>query len=311
MSNEHRVHLGFNIYYGNQKAQNHFLVHCLRPAIEEARREFPLRFWFDRFDARGPHIFLLVTVPGHCREEARSLLSVRFSEFFDAGPNPEPMGPEEARARHEGCKGKGICEVDREAGMAEDNSYRSFEQPPHGYPFFLTRSLDREEELWRLLDDQASWTISQLAETMPKPATARGILWLAAFDRLLAAKMPQVEEYWSYHAGTLLLSLSAHLAENEQDVYRRLPGSIGARNRQSFESLWGQETSDSAWPDLSRLLDCVVFDPHLSRRQTCALLREIVHTTLKQLGIATQLHVPLLLFAWSLHLPPSHPPDEA
>ena len=307
---ESRVHVGFNIYYGNQGAQNHFLVACLGPSMDEARSRFPVQFWFDRFDARGPHIFLLMTILKPYCEEARAFLSSRFSCFLAAGSNPEPVSAEEAKLRNNGCRGKWLCAVDREPGMATDNSYYTFEQPADGYPFFLSRGLDHEEELWRLLDSQTTWAIKQLALTLPKPATAVGVLWLAALDRLLANRVSEIDCYWSYHATTLLPSLASRLAERPQDTYSNLLGAIGARNLRSFEVLWEREAANSMWPYLSRLLDCVIFEHNPPRPQPWALLREVVHTTLKQLGIATQIHIPLLLFAWSRHLPvPYSSPD--
>ena len=58
-------YLGLVAYCWGQEQQDRLLTECLKPAMEEWRSSgLTRRFWFDRFDARGPHVLgLLTTTP--------------------------------------------------------------------------------------------------------------------------------------------------------------------------------------------------------------------------------------------------------
>jgi hypothetical protein len=300
------AYVGANVYCWDQEAQNRLLVDCARPFVEELRRELGFtRFWFDRFDARGPHVVLLLTVPPGEDLLAAERLGSRLSAFLSTQARHGTTSLEEVEKRHLSCKGLTLCEIDGEPGLAAENSYRLFTHSAWGYPFRLTRGLPEETawEAWGLLDELTSWTVSRLAAG-PSGSTVRmAVRWLAAFEGLLREMHPQPEQYWRFHASTLLFGLPKQLEEDEARVRESLRSAISPRNEQAFSAIWEEEgASGPCWPELRELLRHVLAEADPPAPSPWRLPREIVHWTLKQLCLYVAAEIPLVLYAWRRNL---------
>lgn len=305
MRNE-TVHLGANIYCWAQPAQNRLLLECLTPVVRELRgRLGPIRFWFDRFDARGPHIISLLTLPAGAEPEARRLLTERIEIFFSAYPERGTLPRESVEKRHESCWGQVFCELDREPGIAPEGTYSLFIHSPGGYPFRLTRGHSREgtEAVWDLVDDLTSWTLREIAADLGSGAAPAAALWLARLEQELRNAHPRAEEYWRFYATTLLRGLSRRLEADEEGVLAGLPRTINRHNAEALPVIWNQAaTGPTPWPRLQELLRYAAPAVEPVGPGEWRLLREIVHWTLKQLCLYVATEIPLVLYAWQRNL---------
>jgi len=293
---EHAIHLGVNIYYWGSKQQSRLLTRCLGPVAQDLWRERLVdRFWFDRFDARGPHVFALFRARG-VPEEVRSRLAEPLAAYLAASPSSEPLSREEAAARSTACRGKAQGAPDRLPGLADNNSCCFFEHPPGGYPYSLSAGLANEDELWEILTEQCFQVIAEIAEA-PDSSPGAALCWLAELDRELREAGGSPEKIWRFHATTLLMSLEARLAVDPAGVEASLPLLIGTRNLEAFSEAWEEAGSSGNWPGLPRLVRILAAEGSPVPRHR-ALLREIAHTTLKQLGVTVAQQIPLILFAW-------------
>lgn len=302
--------LGLNVYHWGARQQDRLLVECLGPVVEECRQEGLVeRFWFDRFDARGPHLFILLTLPGHDEgveageDEVARRVEVRLTSYLTAHPSSEVLSSERLAQLQGDLRGKALCSEDLRPGVAANNSYVLFTHDPQGYPFRLSAGLPFETELWRLLDDLARWGIQQIAAHPPGPPLAVAVRWAAGLDAALRAA-GLAEEYWRFHAMTLLLGLEERLAAEEDQVLGSLEGAVGEKNRATFSRLWAEHSPVPVWPHLSRLVALAAPEADASPAgRRFQLLRETVHCGWKQLGVPVPLHIPLVLFAWSQSSP--------
>ncbi|MBV9773856.1 MAG: hypothetical protein JO040_07895, partial [Gemmatimonadetes bacterium] len=106
-------------------------------------------------------------------------------------------------------------------------------------------------------------------------------------------------EFWRHHAKTLLVHLEERLEADEAQVLATLPTVVGERNREVFTRLWDETP---AWPPARRLVEIVLAGDGRTPGQQRALLREINHFTLAQLGQPVMHHIPLILYAWQRNL---------
>jgi len=301
---EREVHLGIVVYYWGWRSQDRLLVECLGPLAREfGQQGLADRFWFDRFDARGPHLFAIVTVQAPALPEVAARAVAVLESYLAAQPSREEMSCEEIAARHAECRGKRQCAVDGYPGLATNNTFHVFTHPIQAYPFWLSAGLPREADLWCLLSDLAFWAIEQLAPLDESSPTASAVWLAAAIDRELQHVGSPAAEYWRYHATTLLLGFADRLQEREADVIGGLASAIGVHNRQALLDAWRWcEEHPPLWPELPRLTQCLASEV-LSESRRWPLLREILHSALKQLGVPVAQHVPLVLFAWQRNLP--------
>jgi hypothetical protein len=311
------VDLGIAVYAWGWDDQDRLLAECLGPLARELRQAgLAERFWCDRYDARGPHLFCLLSVPAAVREEVAGRVSSRLDRHLARHPSTTALAAGELETRHRECRGRVQCEADAYPGFAANNSYHLFVHAPRGYPLALGHGLAEEGELWRMLTDSTLWSIEQLGR-QPRTAAAG---WLAAVDRELRAPAaaPSAEPassrsaaaYWRYHATTLILGLAERLESEEERVLASLPGAVGERNRDAFARLWA--AADGPAPNGSpepRRLVALLRRANLAESRRFAIQREIDHFTLKQLGLPVALHVPLVLFAWQRNL--TAPPGSA
>lgn len=294
------THLGFNLYYfADLEAQNRLLLEGVAPAVEKLRAEGVRRFFYDRFDIRGPHFFGIVTVDDERLDTVRDALAAAFDTCLEQHPSPGSISEEHLRLRHEGCLGKELCVVDHEPGFAPDNSHRFFEQPADGYPFGLTRSMPSAETFWESLDDLGRYTVAAVRQRGGKAATGPALAWMASLDRALVAADLDAADYYRYHATTLLGSLRERLRDDEDDVIAGLPKAV-AKNRAAFDRFFLDEEAVAPWPGIDRLVAAATDSPPAS--WPWAPLREAVHCTLKQFGVPVRTHVPIMLYGWLRHL---------
>lgn len=295
-------HLVLNVYQGGREDQDRLLAACLGPAVEELRAHgLAPRFWFQRFDARGPHVFVLLGVPDDAVAEVRTRLEERLDAYLAAHPPTEAIGPDEVERRHADCRGKQLCALDAEPGMALPGSYRLAEDPAVPDPLRRTAGLADSERRWRLLGDLALWSIGQLRAGTGSRAA---VLWAASADRALRETGEPAAEYWEHHACTLLLGLDERLRTDPESVHARLPGLVGERNADVFARAWERVAAEgAAWPPAGELAALLRAEAAAGPGERWRLLRELNHSVLLQLGQPVRLHLPLVLYAWLRNLP--------
>jgi hypothetical protein len=292
-------HLALHVYFWGSDEQTRLLSECLGPAARELRDEGLLdRFWFTSFDTRGPHVFALFTPPHGHSAELRARLGARLDGYLAGHPSTTCLAPEEVERRHAECRGKQLSAIDAEPGFAPNNSYRMADHPGDRYPFRLSAGAAAEDELWWIVQDVVFWAIGQ---RRARTSAAGAIRWLAEVDRALARAGAEPAEFWRHHATTLLVFLQARLDADEAGVLAALPAAVGERNRELFDRHWAPPAPG---PSAERLAEIVLADDGRPPGQRQALMREINHCTLAQLGLPVMHHIPLVLYAWQRNLPP-------
>jgi hypothetical protein len=295
-------HLACNVYHWGRGPADRLLAECVAPAVRDLRRAgLAERFWFQRFDARGPHLFLLAgTAPGRA-EALREALGARLDAWLAAHPSEEPLTDDELRTRHDQCRGKRLCALDAEPGIAPNNSVRWAPHAPDAYPLSLSAGAAAHDALWGLLSALAEWNLGRLGD-----AGGAAVRWMAAVDAELRRAHPAAEGYWRRHAGTLLLGLEERLAADAGAVLDALPRVVGARNAETFGRVWDAvEGGEAVWEPLPQLLRMMLADDGRPLDVRLHMLREINHVVLGQLGQPVAAHVPLVLFAWLRGLAPA------
>lgn len=287
------VHLGLVVYCWGQRPQNRLLVDGLAPAVAELRRGALRHFWFSRFDARGPHVMALFTIPAAAREPTRAALARRVADHLAAHPSRVALGEEELAARHEACRGKALCELDALPGLAANNTFAFFAQPSDGYPFALGHGAPREDELWQAVDGLTAWTLEELGRDPDALPITAAVRLAAALHGALPAHLPEPRAYWRYHATTLLG------AGRGDDVDRRLRRTVEAAHRAGLAEAWDLAAElGPPWTPLPWLVE-LALEAGAARRRPWAPLREVVHGALKQLGVPVKLQIPLVALGWS------------
>ena len=294
-----RSHLGLVVYCWGLQEQSHLIVDCLAPAALELRRSGLSFFWFDRFDARGPHVFALFGVPPDQIPAAQDLLARRVADHLDhlaLHPSREDVTEADLLARHQACRGTAFCAIDARAGFGARNTFDFCPHPvdTHGYPFRLGRFVRQPERLWELMDDLAAWVTGELARSPDRTPTTAAVRWLASFAHALLRRDFRADEYWWYHASTMIrLRPGAGGPEALDDITR----AVGARNEATFTRVWEEVAAEPpSWPLLPQMIDLALETGEPEKIHP--LLREISHLTLRQMGLIAKLEVPLLLFAW-------------
>lgn len=288
--------LGLVAYVWGASHQDRLLVECLAPAVAELRRHgLARRFWLDRFDARGPHVFAVLTVPGEAAPETARELAARLDRHLADHPSSTTLTPEQLGHRHRETRQRRQCAPDALPGFAPNNSFEIFEHPSGGYPFTLSAGFAREEDVWDLVADLTLWTIGHLAMRPGLPALAPARRWIASVDRELRLAGARPADYWRYHARSLLPDLLGKLDPEETDaVLAELAADVA---NPGLDQAWRETVEAGAlWPQLPLLVRLLLGGSGAS--SPWGLLREIDHALLKQLGLPSVLHIPLVLYAW-------------
>jgi hypothetical protein len=291
------THLALHVYFWGDAETSRLLTDCLGPAARELRDQGLLdRFWFTVFDTRGPHVIAILTSPDAAADEVRRHIGARLDRYLAEHPSTAPLTAEEIDRRHAECRGKRLSAIDDEPGFAPNNSYRMAAHPSDGYPFRRSAELAARDELWRRVQDVTFWAIDQ---RRARTSTAGAVRWIAWMDHALARAGTDPAEFWRYHAQTLLVYLEERLRGDEAAVLATLPGAVGERNRAVFDRVWDDP---SLPPDCQRLVEIVLADDGRTAGEKQALLREVNHFTLAQLGQPVLYHIPLILYAWQRNL---------
>lgn len=297
-------HLAGVFYRWGLDEQSCLLVRALAPGVAELRRRKALSaFWFDRFDARGPHLMAVLTVQPGAEDDVRELLARHAGEHFEASPVTVDLTAEELERRHAGCGGKTLCAIDAEPGFGAAGSVRWC---PHGagdYPLRRLAGLAVPDQAWRLWDRLTAWTIGRLEEVLAAGAEegeevrrAAAVGWLAALGRELEAADGDAEPYWRHHARSVVPGLSPPASRVE--LAARLDRALGA-TRGLLDPLWERGLDGAAaWSDLPELLECLRPAAPQGGATHLELLRELSHVTLKQLGLPIHRQRALLLYGW-------------
>ena len=290
-------HVGLNVYVWGGEAQDRLLVECLGPAACELRSSgLTSGFWFDRSDVRGPHIFGIFTTSAWAAPRVADHVSSRLDDYLSTRPSTRSLSRETLEARHLECRGVTLSAADADVGFADNNSYRLFEHEREGYPFSISAGLPAAEQLWGVARDLTLWSIEQLSR---KRSTAAAVRCIAAFDESLRRASMNAEDCWRHHAASLIPALEERLAAGDAEILAALPAAVGQDNWRAFSRVWEEVERDPAtWRPLERLLQLAVGGEAWPVDRTWALLREVKHVTLKQLGLPVALHLPLILFAW-------------
>jgi len=163
-------YLGLTVYHWGWQFQDHLLISWLAPTVAELKREKVVRtFWFDRFDARGPHLSIVLALAEATVAEAAARVTSSLTHYFAAHPSTLSLSLDEVEAFHKACRGKQQSVADRLPGLAENNTFLIYEHPHDDFPFSLSQGLSGEEELWDLVGDLSVRSIEELAADRPTP----------------------------------------------------------------------------------------------------------------------------------------------
>lgn len=288
-----------NVYFWDFSDQNRLLTDCLGPAVQRLRDKGVLeRFWYDRFDTRGPHVTLLLGGPENGREKVRARLTAVLDEYLTRAPSTLEIPQEELELRHRQCRGKHLTSLDLEPGFAPNNSYAFADDPEDAYVLKRLPGMNADD-LNDLLADQALWSIDQLRRG---GVTATAIRWAAGLTAALEHAGADPVEFWRFYAASLVLPLRTAITEDNPAVIEGLPKLIGERNRAVFDALWDDAIESApVFPGMNELAILIGAEP-ANRRRT-HFVRELIHAVLAQLDQYVRFRIPLSLYAWQRTLP--------
>ncbi len=308
---ETRAHVGANLFSWDRTGQNRVITEAVWSVIEQVRTTCPLEFWFDRHDARGPHVMVLLSVPSDIAGTVGAKLQAAGARHFEGQPS-SGLHLNEITERHRAASRQPLCAEDRKPGLANENTLVGFRQPDTGFPFHLTKALSSNERhaIWNATSATTEWTISQLAADPTRSLAGVGLQWLAAFDVALGRALPGTRPaFWRYFASSLLHSLPERLDTDPDGAMTAINNAVGDRNRAIFARVWEHaETSGTLWPGLGPLIHALRAAHRPNDHDTWRLPRTLVHCTLKQLGLYQQDELPMVLFALHRTLAQETPP---
>lgn len=290
-----------NVYHWDWGAQDRLLARCLGPAARALWDAGRLtRFWHYRFDVRGPHVGVILGAPAEAADEACAGLRARLDAYLAAFPCTAVPAPGELQTRHDACRAT-LCAMDREPGLAPNNSVRIASHPPDGYFLHQAAGVADADALWALLGELAFWTIGLVA------AGTRGaaVRWIAAVDGALRRTGAPAEACWRHYAGSLLLGMDDRLRADAEAASGTVARLVGERNRAALSRVWAEVEDAPPWPGTDRLVARVMADDGRSLADRCRLLRTINHSVLAQLGQPAELRIPLVLYAWLRSVQPA------
>ena len=290
------VTLGLNAYYWGDQQQDLLLAEGIAPILREADRRWDLaRMWYDRGTMRGPHIFCLVTVRSDQAAAVMEFLRTEIAGFIQRHPSSYTLSADQLAALHRDASGKAFCAADLAEGMAGNNELLVFvhENAEQRYPFRLC-SDSRAMAVWQAWKKAAFWTLRQLESAESLEASA--VWFLLSCDHLFFNSADTRKEYWAYHAGTLIPNLDYRRmsGEHAQAMADRLvsPQSIARI------TVWREQVSSGELsPQVEALLAVLgSLQPLIApaREHDWALLRELIHVSLKQLGIHVVRQIPMI-----------------
>lgn len=295
--------LSLNVHHRVAEAENRLLAGTLAPLLRRMEADGAVRaVWGTRFDARGPHLFLLVGAAPGAEEEVEMALRESVRRHLRLHPAGEVFTPQELAERHRQCRGSGFWRADRRPGIAPPDSFEAGAPEPDDFPHPLVRGMDAaaEEAYWGASTRLFHRAAARVAEGAATPAA---VGWVAAVDRALRVH-GMAEAAWSHHASSLVLPLAERLRQEREAVLATLHGAVTPRNRALFERLW--EERDEALERCAAALVAAALAPD-ARSPALRLyaVRTAVHGATLLLGLPASAELPLVLHAWARSLPPA------
>lgn len=303
--------LAGNVYCHTPAEQNRLLIEVVGPfasaALAAGRLEF---FLFDRFDARGPHVYLLLA--GSDAETSRGLaeeLEAEIARFLlDLPESPGPTD-EEMQNWHDSCRGKFLCEMDRLPGFGVRNSQSWAPHREDAYPFWIWSDLARASDFFRAITAQSAGAIGQLAVHRGGSAVGPALRFAASLDHALRRLGLAAENYWGYHLATLLPERTEAIAETPVATAERFAPLVSAGNRATFDRFYAAVAEPGREdPQAARIAEALAAE--LTGERGYRALREVVHLSLKQLGLNVGLQIPLIVYSWSRYFRLPAGPDQ-
>lgn len=290
-----RRHAVLHVYLGSAAAQSRLLAEAVGPEARALVEAGALaRFWPYRFDARGPHVAVLLGGPATRAEEARARLAARVEAFLASAPEGAAADPAEAERRHAACRGKVLSPLDALPGLAPSPSYAFAEAPERGYFFNLAPGMELDT-LEPLLAEVALWAADRLRA---EGAAGSAVRWVAALGRALERAGVDAAACWRLAASTYLLGLAERIAAEDPELAASLPRLVGERNVAVMDRLWDDDGGAAAAPGMERLAALVAGWEAPAPGEREAFVREVAHCVLSQLDQPVRFRVPLVLYAW-------------
>jgi hypothetical protein len=290
-------HLALNVYRWSEAAQDRAATRCLAPAIRELRGAGAVRrFFFSRFDARGPHLAAYLGVAPGRGAEVEDALSAALARHLAAEPCTASLADGELATLHDACRGAELSPIDAEPGFAANDSFRIAPQATDAPLLGLTRAAAGEGEIWELLTELALWSIARVEAGQGAAAAAQ---WVASADLALHRAGAPAYAWWRWYTSTLLMGLEDRVAGDDDAFLRRIPRVLGEKNLAAVQRAWSAaDASPVRWPGVDRLFELVAADDGRGDFERRHLFRLVNHSTLAQLGSPVRLRIPLVLYAW-------------
>lgn len=298
------ANIGFNLYVWDMEAQNRALRSHIAPAVAALRTAGDLDFfWFDRDDLRGPHLYMVASAPESRREAAEQALRRAVEQALAESPSTLELDAEHLQARHDACYERFRSDLDAEPGFEADNTLRDFSPRSGSVPFSWHPSILADGAFQRRLTELALWAVDHLGEDGKPASLGHALYWLADLDRALGDSAAS-KSYWTYHLGCDIPGFKRVLAAGEGQAAVMAERKIGDKNRSAFEPLWRLgEIHGPSWQPMPDFVRSAVDPSAEAPEKRWFLLREIVHSALKQMGLKVRDHILLGLYAWSVHHP--------
>ena len=297
------VTLGLNAYYWGDQEQDFLLAEGIGPILREADQRWDLaRMWYDRGTMRGPHIFCLVTARSDQAAAAMEFLQTKIAGFIQRHPSNCPLPADQLAALHRDASGKAFCAADLAEGMASNNELLVFihENGEQRYPFRLC-SDSRARAVWQAWKKAAFWTLRQIESAEPLEASA--VWFLLACDHLFFNSADARKEYWGYHASTLIPNLDYRRMSGEHA--KAMAGRLVSPQSIARIALWREQMSSGELSSQAEALLAVLssLQPQIAQplERDRALLRELIHVSLKQLGIHVVRQIPMIFTVAALN----------
>lgn len=290
-----------NVYCRSEEHQNRLLTEILGPVLEESVVSGRLEsFFFDRFDGRGPHVYVMLAAAGEREGEAlRAELAEKLAPFLAQLPVPEAPNEAEILERHHACRGKALCTLDRLPGLAEPNTFAFADHPPSEYPFDIWSGLVHQADFRRAFSEQSLWSIARIAAGGGRKAMGPSLRFLATLDSTLRRLGLDAEAYWRYHTGTLLPESADQIAEAPAATAASFARLVTEANLAAFERVFAAVGEDAAAEDPRARRLAEYLAPELAEgKRGRRALREVIHLSLKQLGIHLGYQIPMVVYSW-------------
>jgi Lantibiotic biosynthesis dehydratase C-term len=288
--------LGLAVYCWDRSDQDKLVANWLGPMVEQLDRlDLVESLWFDRFDVRGPHLSVVLATAGDLQPIAEQVRS-SLSGYLARWPSANGLTEHQLRDRHEACRGRQQGPADRLPGFAANNTFEIYEHPEDDFPFGLGRGYSADRPFWAAVDAISRSNIGALKKNTPTP-TRDAIRLVAELHKALSSEGRDAEGFWRHHSASLLPGLKRRLDIEELSASSDVSGWIGETNRARFAPIFDGVRRAEVGP---RTLAALA--PGEDRGGDWHLLREVVHSLTKQLGLPVVLEIPLILFAWSRSL---------